>query len=580
VRAQSQAAAKGIFLFIILSVLWCCSVLAATPYKTYVVKRYKHWDILCDPYTVQKGDFVWELLRRRGCLIEWDLAWYTALLRRLNPHVSNVNKIYPGQQILIPLKRMDPEEGTVGEDERLHTIPFLPDMLHYTYTIQPGDYVAKIAAERHGFREDEIPEEYLQAVRELNPGIENLNRIHPGQKIRIPDIDSEGRPSRRTGPVRTSDSSLGSKDPGTAPAVDRPFERPGDREPRSGISGWVGQLGGRVIQSGYYFFPVEGKKDFKLDLETFPVIELEGGRRILLDTGKGLSEDAQKAIRAFWKPLTIVRTEPWETRQTLLDKVFRIIHGEEVQRTVEVPMSGDGIHVTLRGDWILDRKGDELNLRGYDCITLITNPEEKTSVPLKSYLAGKNIYISDLLPEGVDEDMAVEKKTGDSAGLPVFAIAASNHENYVENLVKGLGYSYDRQVPLSFQYAGFQIQTVANLMHGEDGLDLVVDFGTLFGDAKGAIEKSGLKVITIKPEDKAMDIARNIMQTIRVSWTKDPVLFGADRDVFKTTSVEIPGLLASPAPQGSTLLTLAPLPVKICEFLREKGITVVKIKQR
>jgi hypothetical protein len=338
-------------------------------------------------------------------------------------------------------------------------------------------------------------------------------------------------------------------------------------------------MGGKMIESGYYFFPVAGKDDFKLDLEAFPVIELEGGRRILLDSGQGLSEDAQKAIRAFWKPLTIVRIEPSETRRTLLDKVFRTIHGGEVQRTVEVPMSGDAVHVTLRGDWILDRKGEEHSPRGYDCITMITNPEEKTSAPLKNYLAGKNIWISDLLPEGVDDE-AAEKEGGDSSALPVFAIPASNHEKYVQKLAKGLGYSYDRQVPLSFQYAGFQIQTVANLMHGEDGLDVVVDFGTLFGDAKGSIEKSGLKVITIKPEDKAMDIARNLMQTMGVTWTKDPVLFGADRDVFKTTSVEIPGLLATPATQGKTLLTLSPLPMKLCEFLKEKEIIVVKIRPR
>jgi hypothetical protein len=243
-------------------------------------------------------------------------------------------------------------------------------------------------------------------------------------------------------------------------------------------------------------------------------------------------------------------------------------------------MSDDGIHVTLRGDWILDRKGEEDSQRGYDCVTMITNPAEKTAVSLKSYLAGKNIWISDLLPEGVNEGTGTRKEKDSSSGLPVFAIPSSNHEKYVQNLVKGLGYSYDRQVPLSFQYAGFQIQTVANLMHGEDGLDVVVDFGTLFGDAKGSIEKSGLKVITIKPEDKAMDIARHIMQTMGVMWTKDPVLFGADRDVFKTTSVEIPGLLATPDTQGKTLLTLSPLPMKLCEFLKEKEIIVVKIRPR
>jgi len=577
-RARSRASAKRIFLFIILFVFWCCPLLAGTPYKTYVVKRYKQWDILCDPYTVQQGDYVWELLRRRGCIIEWDLAWYTALLNRLNPHIDNVNKIFPGQEILIPLKRMNPEEGITDEDDRLLTIPFLPDMLHSTYTIQPGDYVTKIAAERQGLREDQIPPEYLEAVKELNPGIENLNRIYPGQKIRIPDVGPGGRVLGRAGSARTASASLTSQDWGTSPAVDRPFEHPDSTQSRSGISGWVEQIGGKVLESGYYFFPVPGKEDFKLDLEAFPVIELEGGRRILLDTGKGLSEDAQKAIRAFWKPLTIVRTEPWETRRTLLDKVFRTIHGGEIRRTVEVPMSGDGIHVTLRGDWILDRKGEENRPRGYDCITMITNPQEKTSVSLRRYLAGKNIWISDLLPEGVHENTDVEKEGRASGGLPVFAIPASNHEEYVEQLVKSLGYSYDRHVPLSFQYAGFQIQMVANLMHAEGGLDVVVDFGTLFGDAKGAIEKGGLKVITIKPEDKAMVIARNIMQTMGMTWTKDPVLFGADRDVFKTTSVEIPGLLASPATQGNTLLTLSPLPVKLCEFLKEREITVVKIR--
>ena len=88
-----------------LAVLWCCTAWGATPYKTYVVKKYKNWDILCDPYTVQKDDCVWELLRRRGHIVEWDTAWFTALLRRLNPHIKNVDKIYPGQQILIPLKK-------------------------------------------------------------------------------------------------------------------------------------------------------------------------------------------------------------------------------------------------------------------------------------------------------------------------------------------------------------------------------------------------------------------------------------------------------------------------------------------
>jgi hypothetical protein len=284
------------------------------------------------------------------------------------------------------------------------------------------------------------------------------------------------------------------------------------------------------------------------------------------------------AIRAFWKPLTIVRAEPGESTRTLLNKIFQAIYGGEMRRTLEIPMSADGIHVTLRGDWILDQKGREQNHSGYDCITLIANPEERTSAPLRAYLAEKNIRVSDLLPEGVIEEIPDDAQGDDSGGSRASTIAASNQETFVAEFVKAIGYSYDRDVPLSFQYANFQVQTTANLMHGEDSLDVVVDFSTLYGDAITAIEKGGLKVLSIKAEDDALSIAQDILQVIGMSWTEDPVFFGADRNVFKTTSVTIPGLLVSRDTAESTLLTTAPLPPRLCDFLQERAIRVVKIR--
>jgi hypothetical protein len=117
-------------------------------------------------------------------------------------------------------------------------------------------------------------------------------------------------------------------------------------------------------------------------------------------------------------------------------------------------------------------------------------------------------------------------------------------------------------------------------MNGEEGFDAVVDFGTLYGDSKSAIEKTGLRVVSIKPEDQAMAIARTVFTSVGIPHTEKPVFFGADRNVFKSISLAIPGLLASHDEQAKVLVTEAPLSTSLSRFLEEKKIRVVQIERR
>jgi hypothetical protein len=504
-------------------------------------------------------------------MAERDLANFTAILRHLNPHIRNVNRIYPGQKILIPLKQMKSQDITSGAVDRFVTIPFIPDILYTDYTIHPGDHVLKVAAELHGLHVHQLPEGYLETLKRLNPGIKNLDWVYPGQKVRIPEITSAD-PSSEIGLVAPSSAKRSTGIPS--------LERRGQASPWSRLSAGVKPLGGTLIESGHYFFPAKDKGDLKLDLSAFPVIELAGGHRLLLDTGRKLSEDTENVIRAFWKPLTIVPKEPGESRQSFLDKVFRTIHGGEVRQTVDIAMSDIGIHVTLRGDWILVEKGDEHGPSGYHCITLITDPHERTSAALRDYLAGKNIRLSDLVPGGGDENTNPEAQESDPAKPGAVTIDTSNPEIFVVEFVTAIGCSYNWNVPLSFQCAGSQVQTVADLIHDEDGLDVIVDFGDFLGDTKSAAEAAGLKVLSVRPEDEVSSIARDFFRTAGMSWTEDPIFFGANRNVFKTTSATIPGFLASQGTRGKILLTSAPLPPKVCDFLRERKIRVLKMKPR
>lgn len=96
-----------------------------------------------DVYIVQAGDTLRKIAAKFNTSVD--------TLLRLNPQITNPNRIYTGQRMTVP------STGT-------------------TYTVQPGDTLRKIAN-----RFDTT----IDAILDLNPGIRNPNIIYVGQVIRV-----------------------------------------------------------------------------------------------------------------------------------------------------------------------------------------------------------------------------------------------------------------------------------------------------------------------------------------------------------------------------------------------------------
>lgn len=94
-------------------------------------------------YVVQRGDTLSKIARRFGTTVQ-------ALLKA-NPSITNPNRIYPGQKLVIP----SPET---------------------TYVVQRGDTLRKIAARFNTT---------VEALLKLNPAIKNPNVIYTGQVLKI-----------------------------------------------------------------------------------------------------------------------------------------------------------------------------------------------------------------------------------------------------------------------------------------------------------------------------------------------------------------------------------------------------------
>ena len=86
----------------------------AVLYKNYVVRYDRGWDILCDPYQVQPGDWVLKIFRQKGELAHNDFREFLGIFERLNPHVKDIDRIRPGQVVDIPARTIRPNAVLPG----------------------------------------------------------------------------------------------------------------------------------------------------------------------------------------------------------------------------------------------------------------------------------------------------------------------------------------------------------------------------------------------------------------------------------------------------------------------------------
>ncbi|MEA3280478.1 MAG: LysM domain-containing protein, partial [Thermodesulfobacteriota bacterium] len=187
-------------LFISTYVIFCLCIIAPYPaeaailYKTYIVKYDKGWDILCEPYIVQRNDWVFKLFRQKGEISHKHFPEFINIFKRINSHVRNIDLIRPGQRILIPLKKLK-KDALPGQSSGIVTIPFvnipnIPDIIKpYSteYMVQKGDNISRLIAQKYGLYGTKSYKEGIKLLKLINPDLVDLDRIYTGQKLHMPD---------------------------------------------------------------------------------------------------------------------------------------------------------------------------------------------------------------------------------------------------------------------------------------------------------------------------------------------------------------------------------------------------------
>ena len=556
---------------------------AAFLYKSYVIRKDKGRDILCDPYIVQKNDWIFKLFKQKGEISQKDFPEFLSIFKRINPHIHNVNRVLPDQHIFIPLKILS-QDSMLGQSSGIVTIPFvtissLPEILknHSTaYTIKQGDCLSRLIVQ--GYQADkattELYREGMKLFRLINPELVDLNHIYMDQKIYIPNPSIRNQPWYKSlfdasGNIVEEivlDDTAGSyaKDEIAIKAV----EKEKDIKP-SPFKQLAHALDARLLNKGIYYFPMQGKEDFGLDLSIFPVIELKNRIRIIFQEDD-IQEYALNAIKSFWKNVIIVPVSNESSLEQLFDSVINLVFKDSIKN--KLTFSDQGIEVNITAKWIVEIPLVAENV----CINFIENPDELIPGSVCRYLESRSVIVKDIIKDGKITKKYKEKDVNyRKSNKNVIFIKGKERKIIVNDLLKAMGYGYEQNINITFPYEGIQVEALSNLILLKDEAPMIVDFGDIYGEAVRAIKKDGMEVIRIDIEDNINTIIQKLFKGIELDYTINPMFFVAKRREKYNTSLTIPGFLAADVDNHKIFISTVPLHNDLIQFLRDRRLKIV-----
>jgi len=580
-RLRASLAAVLVFVSIVLSAD------AAILYKSYVIRQDRGVDVLCEPYIVEKHDYVIKLFKEKGEISEDDFPEFLNIFRRLNPNIRNINRILPGQHLLIPLKKLS-QDALPGQDTGIVTIPFITladvDKLLKDYSdahvVRKGDTVSVLISRRFGSPGSQSYRDGIRLFRFMNPSVTDINHIYMGQKLLLPDssvrkqswfaslLDDTGK---LTNQIAIDNLILSSR---SATAIAQPSEETADT-PVSGLEKAASLMDARVISRGTYYFPNKQGDDLKLDLMQHPVMELRDGRRILFAGEKPIRDLDLKTISAYWPNVSTATVPPKATYESILDAVGDAIRPGGLKN--KLSLDDNGILIDIEARWIFEEGGSDRHPARYVCWMPRGGRDGRLPASIARYLKDQHIIVRELADEKAPAKSDSEKALRSPLPTHETILPVSNRRTFVQQLLSVLGYAYSPNGQITFPYAGVQVQAISNILLKPDGNPLLIDFGEFYGDTASALTESGFDILKIPESQPYPGIVQTLLEAIDVSFARSPTFDVSERAKGYRIRLTIPGIFIPGAQASKVFISERRLPEEILHFLEAKDITVLSI---
>ncbi len=445
-------------------------------------------------YRVQPGDTISGILQRE---LGRTRFWYQAV-KTLNPTLKDLNRIYPGQTIALPRDKADAPPAPS---------PRTPEI----YTVKKGDTLSGIISQGGRPARGELRRR-LEEIREQNPQITDLNRIHEGQRIILP-------PREGTGASSPASQAQAARE--TAP------QKQGNLLETLKIV--LSRSGVNLDTTGKHYFPLPGIGVFQLDATVIPVVEFPQGSVILLDFSSRIPREARGALEDTWKNISCLTPEATGNLASFLEQLFAPSKNHRVGKPSSPLVLSDVPQVTISPDIVITSLSEKGTVSSRQGIFFLKGNSPPLPGSLRSFSEGKGLIITEIR-EGRIAAGQVSRPGGPSSAR----LNSSTQKDLIYDLVRLLGLKVfrDKEIPLFDQARdGFHLSFSADLViaGGATG-QRIIHTRPLPGQFVSLLKERGIPVLIVSEKETRKEIVEKTLGLLDLPHESGNFTFSAPKD--------------------------------------------------
>jgi len=518
------------------------------------------FDVETDQTVVMRGDYIFKLLHERGVLDLYSLTRLLAIIKKLNPSLKDLDLIYPGEIITLPLKiepigiRSSFSQKTTPKD-----IPF--DL----YTVKKGDTVSSIIREHNGELSFKQHREYLEIFSQLNPEIKDLDIIFQDQKVRLPIFSKTTmrRPIERP----LAEKELSSKD--SAPGMSI-------KEKVDALRHIFIAMGERWVDSGEHFIPFPSGGHINLDAASFPILNVRTGKKIIFDINNKLTDDICRLIEKSWDQYKVLKMRNW-TFTLSFDELLKLCSYPAVRRGRQ-PFVVDAAapEILIEGDWIVTMgTSDDTMLRPKLAVISESSDEWDLSHSLRRYLSEFGIVTIEI--ETLKKQDGLSNAASPRGGSDIYI--KSGPFQLVETLLDINNIAFISGNAISVykgSSSGINLMVSADFMISRGGKDYIIDFSGLSKEMVSFLIDHKFNVLSVSGyEDEPKEIARKVLSFLGIDHTNPPPPLRSGGDKGVKVTINMDGVRFVSANRAPFLVLPYVFSDSIMSFLHEEGLSLI-----
>jgi len=377
--------------------------------KTAISKQNVH------KYTVKKGDVISAIIRRIPGITEADIPDNYRIIKELNPQITDLNKLYVGQVLVIPGR----DRREAGKSEQ-HVMPTstVPDVFSeiQTYTVKKGDSLIKIihrVLKIKGSQEEVA--KALSIIKSLNPQIINVNRIYTGQSIMMP-----GGKMQFTDANDAEQEIKQPENEQSSPLAELIEKKQMPMEARlSVIKQIITQMNGSITMTGKYYLPLPRTQmgQVTIDCSKIPVVEFDDKTTVLLDLENRINDSLKKIIKDNWADFYVANVNAMDDVITILQKAIIPTKLYTLKKRTEPVNIGSIPPVEIMVDWIITKKISKQKTINTQGLRLV--PKSKSLLPqaIINYCRQNEFIVTE-----IDEEKGVAGQPEEIYSMPPLTV--------------------------------------------------------------------------------------------------------------------------------------------------------------